>query len=381
MSLREFVSPFDSIPVPDPENNGRIARKIPKSSLPLLSMDLIYVITPHAQRKRFTLVLHPGEILEVRTPPFYTPLDIIDYEEHIISNQKWIRDLREKFQNQERKSLGRNYDHIKDFVSPFDSISVPDPENKGRIARQIPKASLPLLSIDLTYVIAPHARRTSFTLTLRSRKVLEVRTPLSYNSSDIVEYEKSIVSNQEWIRRVHEKYQRREKESSESMIDTFPERDYILYLGMTYPFHILPPMPSEQRWVSLEQNGYFEIRARTNDPEELRATLSTWYHARAEEILPPLVEKYAAIMKLPVPELTYNCVESRWAICYPARKQIRFNVLLLKTPPDCIEYLVVHELSHFYKSGHKKEFWEVVSSYMPDYEIRRKKLSAYRTVL
>jgi predicted metal-dependent hydrolase len=227
----------------------------------------------------------------------------------------------------------------------------------------------------------PHARRKKFSLALKPGKMLEVRTPPLYTSSDMLTYETYIVSNQDWIRRVHEKYQKRGKNSPESLSQAFPDRDYILYLGTRYPFHIQPHSTSHQSWAALEQNRFFEIRTRTDDSEELCTALSTWYRKKAEEILPPLVEKYAAIMKLPVPDLIYNCAKSRWAVCYPSRNQIRFNILILKTPPDCIEYLVVHELSHFYVSGHSPKFWTVVSSYMPDYKIRQKKLATYRTVL
>ena len=53
----------------------------------------------------------------------------------------------------------------------------------------------------------------------------------------------------------------------------------------------------------------------------------------------------------------------------------------MKTPPDCIEYLVMHELSHFYVSNHSKAFWEIIFTYMPDYHERKQKLATYRAVL
>ena len=371
-SLNEpFVSLFHSVPVPDPEGKGRVARKIPKESLPLLSADLTYVIVPHARRKKFTLVQKLGQTLEVRTPLSYTSSDMLTYEKFIFSNQKWIS------QSQEKSSP---HTMSGPFVSPFHSVPVPDPANKGRIARQIPKESLPLFSRDLTYVIAPNTRRTDFGLVMKHGKILEVRTPLSYTSSDMLEYEKYIVASQEWLSRAHEKQQNREKNSPESLNETFPEREYILYLGIKYPFHIKSHNTSEQSWVTLENNR-FEFRTRTNDPEELIQTLLTWYYQRAEEILPPLVKKYAAIMKLPVPELIYYYAKSCWGMCYPTKNRIRFNILVLKIPPDCLEYLVVHELCHFFVSGHKKNYWANVASFMPDYEIRRKKLGTYLTVL
>ena len=266
------------------------------------------------------------------------------------------------------------------FSSPFNSILVEDPEKKGRITRQIPQTSLPLLSCDLTYVIVPNRRRKEFCLVLKPGECLEVRTPLIYTAEDMLAYEKYIVSQQEWILHMYDKYHRQEENSPESLVKIFPDREYILYLGEKYPFHIqhqaIPPLT----WVSQEKD-YFEIKTDTNDSEDLRAALSNWYLKKAREILPPLVEAYAATMKLPVPDLEYSNTKSRWAVCYPTRNLIRFNTLILKTPLECIEYLVIHELSHFYIVKHNKGFWDVVSTYMPDYDERRKKLGTYRAVL
>ena len=266
------------------------------------------------------------------------------------------------------------------FSSPFHSIPVPDPEEKGRIARQIPRASLSLLSADLTYIIVPNSRRKRFVLALKPGKYLEVKTPQRYTAADMLDYETCIVSNQEWIHRVQEKFLREEENSPESLSKVFPDRDYILFLGTRYPFHIQYHSTSHQTWVSLEKD-HFEIRTGSKDSEELCAALSNWYLKKAKEVLPPLVEAYATAMKLPIPHLAYNRAKSRWAICYPTRNLIRLNVLIMKTPPDCIEYLVVHELSHFSVSNHSETFWESVYTYMPDYNKRRKKLAMYRTVL
>lgn len=269
---------------------------------------------------------------------------------------------------------------MRGFSSPFNSIPVGDPENKGRVTRQIPQASLPLLSTDLTYVIVPNNRRKQFALALKPGKYLEVRTPPRYNAKDMLAYETHIVSNQSWILHVYEKYQKQEERSPESLLKTFPDRDYILYLGEKYPFHIQHHTIPYQIWISLEKDC-FEIRAGKKDSEELHAALSNWYLKRAQEILPPLVETYATTMKLPVPDLEYSSARTRWAVCYPTRNLIRFNILILKAPPDCIEYLIIHELSHFYVSNHSKAFWEIVSMYMPDYQSRKKKLATYRAVL
>jgi len=157
----------------------------------------------------------------------------------------------------------------------------------------------------------PNNRRKHFSLALNPGKCLEVRVPLNYAAADMLAYETYIVSKQDWILRVYEKYRKREEGSPESLREIFPDRDYILFLGEKYPFHIQHHTIPHQTWISLEKNC-FEIRTDKNDSEILRAALSNWYFKRAEEILPPLVKAYATAMKLPVPDVVYGSAKTRW---------------------------------------------------------------------
>ncbi|HOV69139.1 MAG TPA: M48 family metallopeptidase [Clostridia bacterium] len=55
---------------------------------------------------------------------------------------------------------------------------------------------------------------------------------------------------------------------------------------------------------------------------------------------------------------------------------LNFTWKLLLLPVELIDYIVVHELSHYRQMNHSARFWDIVGSVMPDYKEKRKKLSA-----
>lgn len=62
---------------------------------------------------------------------------------------------------------------------------------------------------------------------------------------------------------------------------------------------------------------------------------------------------------------------SRWGSCNPTTARLCFNADLIRHAPECIEYVVVHELMHLRVHGHGKAFWHEMSLALPDWKTRR----------
>lgn len=76
--------------------------------------------------------------------------------------------------------------------------------------------------------------------------------------------------------------------------------------------------------------------------------------------------------KIPTPNLKIRKMKSRWGVCNIKNKNITLNLELSKYKIDALDYVIVHELSHFIHPNHSKEFWSLVSKYYPKYkDIRR----------
>lgn len=90
--------------------------------------------------------------------------------------------------------------------------------------------------------------------------------------------------------------------------------------------------------------------------------------------VPVLVEAWEPIMGVKAGNLVYRNMKSRWGSCQPATGRICINTRLALYPPECLEYVVVHELCHLLVPGHGKQFHALMDKFMPDWKERRDKL-------
>ena len=82
----------------------------------------------------------------------------------------------------------------------------------------------------------------------------------------------------------------------------------------------------------------------------------------------PKFQKYG----ITYPTIRYRTMVSRWGSCQPKRCVLTFNYALVEAPISCIEYVVVHELTHFLQPNHSKKFYQQLAMFMPDWEERKK---------
>ncbi|MBC5584258.1 M48 family metallopeptidase [Eggerthella sp. NSJ-70] len=104
-------------------------------------------------------------------------------------------------------------------------------------------------------------------------------------------------------------------------------------------------------------------------PEQVAA-----WRAVVEACVPALVEAWEPIMGVKAGKLAYRNMTSRWGSCQPSTGRICINVRLALYPPECLEYVVVHELCHLLERGHGPRFKALMDTFMPDWRARRSKL-------
>lgn len=80
------------------------------------------------------------------------------------------------------------------------------------------------------------------------------------------------------------------------------------------------------------------------------------------------------VENIPRPNLKIRKMTSRWGVCNIKNNNITLNSELYKYDITCLDYVIVHELSHFIYPNHSKNFWLQVSKYYPKYKEARKML-------
>jgi len=78
--------------------------------------------------------------------------------------------------------------------------------------------------------------------------------------------------------------------------------------------------------------------------------------------------------KLPDFTLKIRKMRTRWGVCNIKNNTITLNTELLKKELPLIDYVIIHEMTHFFEPNHSKNFWSLVSLAIPDYKEKRKKL-------
>ncbi|MDO4622568.1 MAG: M48 family metallopeptidase [Eubacteriales bacterium] len=91
----------------------------------------------------------------------------------------------------------------------------------------------------------------------------------------------------------------------------------------------------------------------------------------ALQTIPPRVEQFARLMQVTYGRITIRNQKTRWGSC-SSKGNLNFNCLLMLTPPDVQDYVIVHELAHRKQMNHSALFWAEVEKVLPDYRERRK---------
>lgn len=131
------------------------------------------------------------------------------------------------------------------------------------------------------------------------------------------------------------------------------------------------------------------VRAKKPWIEAQRAKLAGSTRARAAEAppeeqaewktvvaacVPTLVAKWEPVLGVRAGKLVYRNMTSRWGSCQPSTGRICINTRLALYPPECLEYVVVHELCHLLVRNHSSEFWGLVEAALPHWREARDKL-------
>ena len=78
--------------------------------------------------------------------------------------------------------------------------------------------------------------------------------------------------------------------------------------------------------------------------------------------------------KVKKPELKFRKMKSRWGSCNYSRGTITLSTNLIYCTKEQIYYVIVHEYSHLLVHNHSREFYDIVSRFVPDYKQIRKEM-------
>ena len=105
-----------------------------------------------------------------------------------------------------------------------------------------------------------------------------------------------------------------------------------------------------------------------------KTMLDKWHTEQLARALPGLIKKWEPLIGVSVARVSVRPMKTRWGSCSIKSRRIRINTELAKRPPECLEYIIVHEMVHLLEPSHNKRFAALMNGFMPDWK-------NYRTLL
>jgi hypothetical protein len=177
------------------------------------------------------------------------------------------------------------------------------------------------------------------------------------------------ISKLGWIKQQQEKLRGQARQSPREYLDR--ESHYVW--GRRYLLKVVErDAPPE---VTLT-HGKLVLHLRPGASQEKRqSVLDEWFREQLKDETRQLIEKWAPHMGVPAPTFTARKMKTKWGSCTPAANAILVNLELAKKPLECLEYIVVHELTHLLEPSHNPRFITLMTQFMPKWRFYREELN------
>ena len=117
------------------------------------------------------------------------------------------------------------------------------------------------------------------------------------------------------------------------------------------------------------------LKVRDTDGQlEIDSLFESWKRDILKEAVGALIARYEPIMGVQVNEIGIKKMSTRWGTCAIRAKRVWINLALALFPAQCLEMVVVHELTHLLERNHTKRFYALMTHFMPGWQAADKLL-------
>lgn len=177
------------------------------------------------------------------------------------------------------------------------------------------------------------------------------------------------LSKLHWIKKQQANFKEQERETKREYLDR--ESHYLW--GQRYLLEIIQKNKAPRVETS---NNKLVLRARPGaTTEKHQQILEAWYRNQLRDEALPVVGKWCERLQLELPRLIIQRMKTKWGSCTPSSRTIRLNLELVKKPPECMEYIVIHELIHFIEPTHNSRFIALMDKHIPKWRLYREELN------
>jgi predicted metal-dependent hydrolase len=178
------------------------------------------------------------------------------------------------------------------------------------------------------------------------------------------------VSKIGWIR----KHQRNFAAQDRQPPRQFKERESHYFQGKRYLLRIIEQ--DAQPRVVFKTKTYIDLYTRPNSTTKQRQTiLNEWYRVELKKLIQPIIDKWQSRIGVTVDDWQVKQMKTKWGTCNIEKKRIWLNLELAKKPLHCLEYIVVHEMTHLLERHHNERFLALMNDFMPQWKFYKEELN------
>ncbi len=175
-----------------------------------------------------------------------------------------------------------------------------------------------------------------------------------------------------WVEKTVARIQAKTRTVKPFMPERYDNEALIPFKGEFYPLRLEHKPGSRGQTVEFSSEKGFVISVESSEPaqDDIRQSLRDWLFQQAASETEAYIRKYAPRYQLWPRRVRIKQQKSRWGSC-SGQNNLNINGLLILTPPEVMEYVVVHELCHIRHKNHSADFWQLVASHLPDFQQQR----------
>lgn len=197
---------------------------------------------------------------------------------------------------------------------------------------------------------------------------VKISVPITVSDYTIHEF---ITAQLSWIKKHQTKYI---KQTNQIQIN-FDSGESHYFGGQAYLLNIIEIESKNYINVQLDEKTMTLFVKPNTSNDQREKLLYEWYRSEIKKIIPNFIKKWEPIIGKTVSECRIRKMKTRWGSCNIKAKRIWLNIELAKKPPECIEYVLVHEMVHLLERYHNKNFYQYMDHFLPQWKTYRKLLS------
>jgi len=192
-----------------------------------------------------------------------------------------------------------------------------------------------------------------------------VSAPLNMSDETIERFVRTKFS---WVKKQISKFEEQPRQS----VRKYVSGESLYVWGKQYYLQV--DYGSKNKLVLLSDKALLTVR-KESTAQQRENFVREWYRELLKSEILRVLPKWEKITGLKCNSWQTKYMTTRWGTCNADKKRVWLNLQLAKKTPECLEYIILHELIHLAEKKHNERFIALMNKYMPMWREVKKTLN------